>query len=72
MQLLVDDNRIHARLTGLADGRERIVIDYPDDPKYRAYVRNALAGLLRAEAARQNVPLSDQDGEPTRRHCNDR
>lgn len=47
MLLHLEDERLTVRLRGLADGRHRLVIDYPAEPRYRETVFTALSELLK-------------------------
>lgn len=57
MRLLIDDDNVSAKLSGLSDGRRRLTIDYPREGGYEGIVRTALRELLRPKGF----------AEPTRR-----
>ena len=52
MRLDLEDERIHARISGASDGRTRLVLEYPAEPDYRDAVLTALADLLRTAVAK--------------------
>jgi hypothetical protein len=51
----LDDDRLRVRVTSLADGRRRLVIDYPPESHYRDSIFNALSDLLRPRQALINA-----------------
>src|ERR1041385_3993663 len=47
MRLDVEDPRLNVRIGGLSDGRTRLVVDYPTEPRYCNAVLDALSNLIR-------------------------
>lgn len=58
MRLSLEDKRLAARLSGLSDGRDKLILIYPED--YRTRILCALAEFLRPPTPRK---ANDKEGQ---------